>query len=240
MSVEPSAPRAILFDVGDTLLEERRFDLATGIHAAVRDRDRAAALSEEFRAEVIVQHLHHREPLLARWLRNRVPSLQTQSVTEIEDVVWEAIVTLVPRPGVHQALGLVETDDLPLAAVSNAAFSGRVLMSELARHGLALPLRFVVSSAYTGVRKPAAAIFVAALARLQMPASSTWFVGDTWNEDIVGARAAGLQPVWFGGNEAEAGSVPVVRDWDAFMRHYSAARTRARPQANEYTDTEKE
>jgi putative hydrolase of the HAD superfamily len=227
MNAELLAPRAILLDVGGTLLEERRFDLASGIRAVVRDFDRAADLAEEFRAEVIAQHLHHRELLLAHWLRDRVDTLQAQSVAAIEDAVWNAVVTLVPDSGAHRALGQPWTDGVPLAAVSNAAFSGRVLMSELARHGLAAPLRFVLSSADVGIRKPAASIFDAAVARLQIPASSTWFIGDTWNEDILGAREAGLQPLWFRGQEAEAGSVPVLRDWDDFTTCYAAARLRA-------------
>jgi putative hydrolase of the HAD superfamily len=85
----------------------------------------------------------------------------------------------------------------------------------------------VLSSADIGIRKPAAGIFEAAAARLAIPASSTWFVGDTWNEDILGARDAGMQPLWFRGNSAEAGSVPVLRDWDEFLAHYAAARIRA-------------
>lgn len=40
-------------------------------------------------------------------------------------------------------------------------------------------------------------------------------VGDSWENDVVGARAAGMRAVWFerwGGEVAEA-DVPVVRDF---------------------------
>jgi FMN phosphatase YigB (HAD superfamily) len=228
VAAELAAPRAILVDVGDTLLEERRFDLAAGIRAVVGDRDRSDALATTFRTEAAAQHLRHRELLLAGWLHDRVETLRDRSVADIEDIVWRAVVTLAPRPGVHQALMRVVADGVPLAAISNAAFSGRVLTSELARHELAAPLRFVLSSADLNIRKPAVGIFAAAIERLAVPANVTWFVGDTWTEDILGAREAGLQPLWFGGSSAEAGSVPVIGDWAEFGTRYVAARNRAR------------
>jgi putative hydrolase of the HAD superfamily len=138
------------------------------------------------------------------------------------------VVTLTPGSGVHAVLERLVADGIPLAAISNAAFSGRVLRSELARHGLAAPLRFVLSSADIGLRKPATGIFDAGVARLNVLARDTWFVGDTWNDDVLGARQAGLQPLWFRADHTEATSVPILRDWKAFMDHYAAARCRAR------------
>ncbi len=41
-----------------------------------------------------------------------------------------------------------------------------------------------------GWRKPAREIFDAAVSRLGVAANQTWFIGDTVDEDIAGARAA--------------------------------------------------
>lgn len=46
-----------------------------------------------------------------------------------------------------------------------------------------------------GVGKPDPAIFQVALERLGAPAGATFYVGDTFETDVLGARAAGLRPL---------------------------------------------
>jgi putative hydrolase of the HAD superfamily len=120
----------------------------------------------------------------------------------------------------------LSADGVAVAAVSNASFSGRVLHRELSRHGLGADVRFVLSSADLGIRKPAPALFRAALARLGVAAERAWFVGDTFAEDVVGALAAGLTPVWLGGApEANPGAgVLRARDWAAVGALLDASR----------------
>lgn len=103
------------------------------------------------------------------------------------------------------------------------------ILFELARHGLADQLRFVLSSADIGVRKPALTIFREAVDRLGVAAHQTWFVGDTIDEDIAGAFAAGLQPILSSDDatlESPAPTVPAVRTWAEFMSLYTAAGNR--------------
>jgi FMN phosphatase YigB (HAD superfamily) len=158
---------------------------------------------------------------------DRVPSLAQTPLTAVEDRIWEAIVTLVPLPGIDSVFAKLSADGVPIAAISNATFSGRTIRSELARHGLADQLRFVLSSADVGARKPLVAMFTDAVERIGVAADRTWFVGDTIDEDIAGAIAAGLQPILFLSKVTSglAGpTVPVVRNWAEFMSLYTAAR----------------
>ena len=53
----------------------------------------------------------------------------------------------------------------------------------------------VICSAEQGVAKPAAEIFHAALALAGVPAEQAIHVGDSYAEDVLGARAAGITPV---------------------------------------------
>jgi FMN phosphatase YigB (HAD superfamily) len=224
-------PAAVLLDIGNTLLEERRFDLEAGIGEVVLRHDDVGALAAEFRAEVDALHEQNREPLLARWLQSRVPALAGYTLPDIEDRIWRAVVTLVPRAGVSAMLDRLAADGIPVGAVSNAAFSGRVLRAELARHGLADSLRVVVSSADLDSRKPAAPIFEKAVTCVGAAASATWFVGDTIDEDITGALHVGLQGVWFANGAADAmlpSGVPVVHSWSDFLTLYSASVDAAR------------
>ena len=218
------APRAVLFDIGDTVLAEKRFDLEAGIASVVGSRADVDALARAFRALVAESHRRQTEPLLAGWLRAAVPDLADQSVESIEDAIWPAIVTLEPRAGIVTVLSALARDGIVVGAVSNAAFSGRVLELELKRHDLADDFRFVLTSADVGSRKPAAPIFDAAVAQLRVAPADVWFVGDTYDEDIVGARAAGLTPIWFTDERLELSSVEftVVRSWREFGDLYGS------------------
>ena len=55
----------------------------------------------------------------------------------------------------------------------------------------------VVISEEVGVTKPDPRIFRLALGQLRRTAAETVMIGDAWETDIVGARAAGLRPIWF-------------------------------------------
>jgi FMN phosphatase YigB (HAD superfamily) len=220
-------PHAILLDVGDTILRQHWFDLSLGIDAVVHDRARSEELATTFRAYELPAYDRGDECLLAEWLRSQVPSLAELPIDVVEDRIWATVVRMEPLPRVDQVLASLADDRVPIGAVSNAAFSGRAIRAELARHGLATQLQFVLSSADLRIRKPAPGIYSAAIERLRARPSETWFVGDTFDEDIVGATAVGLQPVWLTSGRAvnrPSADVPIVRDWSEFLTLYSSCR----------------
>ena len=191
-------PSALLLDVGGTLLQEDGYDLSAGVRA-LAPRGGAAELAGELQAAVDRVHATNAAELtVARWLEeNRERFAREGSIEALEWELWRATARLTRIPGARAALERLAGAGLALGCVSNAVFSGSVLRRELERHGLAEGLRFVLSSADRGVRKPAPALFEAALALLGSPAEATWFVGDSWSADVEGAAAAGLFPVWF-------------------------------------------
>ena len=65
----------------------------------------------------------------------------------------------------------------------------------LERVGLAEALDGVVTSAEVGARKPDVGIFERALAVAGVRAAEAIHVGDNPDEDVAGARAAGIEPV---------------------------------------------
>lgn len=91
-----------------------------------------------------------------------------------------------------------------LVVVSNWDVS---LHQVLERVGLAGLLDGVVTSAEVGARKPGVAIFERALSLAGVAASETVHVGDSLEEDVAGARAAGIEPVLLlrGGGPGPAG-----------------------------------
>jgi putative hydrolase of the HAD superfamily len=101
--------------------------------------------------------------------------------------LWE----LVPD-GVRPALTALRGRGLTLVVVSNA---NGTLRAHLDRIGLSTYLDHVVDSCDEGVEKPDPRLFEIALARSQARAASTIHVGDIYQVDVVGARAAGIRPV---------------------------------------------
>jgi putative hydrolase of the HAD superfamily len=95
-------------------------------------------------------------------------------------------------PDVRPALERGRELGARLVVVSNWDVS---LHEVLERLGLAALLDAILTSAQAGVRKPDAAIFARALALAGVSATEAVHVGDSLDEDIAGARNAGITPV---------------------------------------------
>lgn len=93
-------------------------------------------------------------------------------------------------PDAKPALRELRERDLKLVVVSNWDIS---LETVLERCGLAGLLDGAISSAGAGARKPDPAIFVPALALAGCEAGEVVHVGDTEEEDVEAARAAGIR-----------------------------------------------
>jgi putative hydrolase of the HAD superfamily len=95
-------------------------------------------------------------------------------------------------PDVPPALGAARARGRRLVVVSNWDVSLNGVLAALA---LAPLLDGVVTSADVGARKPSPAIFEHALALVGAAPTEAIHVGDSLEEDVAGARAAGIEPV---------------------------------------------
>ena len=123
------------------------------------------------------------------------------------------------EPGIHSVLLRAQDLGISTGVISNAMFSGDVLRWELASHGLLECFQFVMSSADYGLQKPHPAIFLTAVGRLGIEPAEIWFVGDSVESDVAGARSAGLTPIWYNrkGNPCDISPEPaIVGSWEEF------------------------
>jgi putative hydrolase of the HAD superfamily len=97
-----------------------------------------------------------------------------------------------PFPDAVPALEELRSRKLRLVCISNWDCS---LGAVLERCGLAGLLDGAISSAEAGARKPDPAIFEPALRLADCRAEEALHVGDTHEEDVDGARAAGIRPL---------------------------------------------
>ena len=84
----------------------------------------------------------------------------------------------------------------PMVLVSNFYGNIGVVLREFGLDGI---FRQIVESAVVGIRKPDPRIFTLGVEALGLPASSVLVVGDSMDKDILPAKQAGCQTVWFKG-----------------------------------------
>ena len=92
-----------------------------------------------------------------------------------------------------------------MGVVSNSIFSSDLLRQDIERFSVLEAFQFIISSAEFGLRKPHPDIFKAAVKKLDTNPSKTWYVGDLWENDVMGSSRAGLVPVWLNASATPAG-----------------------------------
>ena len=217
----------LLIDAMGTLLALQ--DPAPALVAQLRERVRAEVTEEQaraaLRAEIAYYRAHLQEgrdgPSLAA-LRARCGEVVRDALPAVRDAdptaVTEALLTALrfaAYPDALPMLARVRDASARVVVVSNWDVS---LPEVLARAGLASLLDGVVTSAGAGARKPDPAIFEAALALAGVGPEGCLHVGDSLAEDVLGARAAGIEAVLLDrrgalGGRAPAG-VPVIAGLD--------------------------
>lgn len=100
-----------------------------------------------------------------------------------------------PVAGAIALLEAARAAGVPVVVVTNNLRREQQL--KLDRCGLTPLVTALVTSEEIGEPKPAPAIFRAALAAAGVTADEAAMLGDAWEADINGARAAGIHPLWF-------------------------------------------
>ena len=189
--------RAVSFDVGGTLIAPwpsvgdvyARAAHACGIQA------NPEILNRQFRAA---------------WRRRRAFDHSRQAWRELVDQAFHGVCpTPIPAtvfaaifddfgrasawriyPDVLATLSALQAHALDLALVSNWDQRLKPLLAELQ---LTAYFKVIVVSCEVGFTKPEAGIFGAAQAQLRLPAESILHLGDSFDEDVAGARQCGWQ-----------------------------------------------
>ena len=204
--IAPMRRRAILLDALGTLLElEPPLPLLQGLmlerHGIeVADADGWRALRAEMghyrancvRADDAASLLELRlecAEIIATELGGRAQAL---GGAELLPTLLDSL-RFTPFPEVAPTLAAWRERGLRLVVASNWDVS---LHDVLERTGLRELLDGVVTSAQVGSAKPAGELFAAALALADATPAQALHVGDSLDEDIAGANAAGIDAVW--------------------------------------------
>jgi HAD superfamily hydrolase (TIGR01549 family) len=201
-------PKAVIFDLGDTVIFSDSFDALAGNRRLLELADYNPGVTAEdiqkIADEIFPWMDRVREESMIEISAETFDKLLYElvgvtfrvSYDELEKVFWKAATDYKPVPGIYALLDFLDTNHIKTGIISNTIYHAFTLIEELERHNLAQRFSFLISSADYGVRKPHKYIFQVALKKIGLPAPDIWFVGDKPSYDVKGALDAGLYPVW--------------------------------------------
>jgi putative hydrolase of the HAD superfamily len=199
----PAPPSAILLDALGTLVALEppapllRAELSKRFGLEVTEAEAASAIAAEiayYRAHLGEGRdeagLHALRRRCAEVLRSALP----EAGLELDRLVGALLASLrfSAFPDVRPALVAARARGQRLVVVSNWDVS---LVGVLRSLELEPLVDGVLTSAGVGARKPAPAVFERALALAGVSAGEAIHVGDSLDEDVAGAQAAGIEPV---------------------------------------------
>lgn len=209
-------PKAILFDYGQTLIDETGFDALAGTRAVLRDAvenpEQATAEEVQALADAMLHEIGRRgvtpeaqhpvefhNHLFYRYLYESFGMRFTKPIQEVERIFWDTAAPGVPAPGMTALLAYLRKTGIRTGVISNISFSGDTLTERIERIFPEHRFDFILASSEYVFRKPHGRIFRMALHKLKLPAHQVWYCGDHGHFDVHGAAQAGLFPVWYTG-----------------------------------------
>ncbi len=196
--------RAVLFDLGGTLVDER--DFATWTDRAKKlyldfDPDELAHAYQEMLTETDAEPPNpDPEARIVEFWRRTLSRAAQKEVTESTVDKFCALQRQNPTPiqlfsDTRRCLEQLKRERRALGVVSNSTSEARVRQI-LDRAGILDYFNRVVSSGTEGVEKPNPEIFLRAVRRLSVAPADALYVGNLAYTDAKAAQAAGLRAVW--------------------------------------------
>jgi putative hydrolase of the HAD superfamily len=191
-------PRAILFDLDDTL-NDRQATLKIFVEHFLQEF--APKLEPISFDDLLLEY--QRVDAGGYRPRDQAHALLAESLPWLEPVSAELLLRFwydlfpklsVPMPQARETLIALQSRGIKLGLVTNG--KSKIQNRKVDALKLREFLDLILISEDVGIKKPDPRIFQIALERLQFEAAQVWMVGDHPVNDVLGARAAGLTGVW--------------------------------------------
>ena len=223
-------PKMILFDYGQTLIAEQKFDGVKGTEAvlkyATKNKYNLSAEQVQEKASAINKELGRFDPQKRHLVQIEVPNTmftpylyESQGIEiplsneEIDTIFWDAAAPGKPTEGMKEFLEYLKDDGIRTGVISNIAYAAAVVAERINRLLPENAFEFIITSSNYMFRKPNKRIFDLALEKAELAPEDVWYIGDQYECDIKGALSAGLFPVWYVG----AVDSPYTEDKDILM-----------------------
>lgn len=227
-------PKMILFDYGQTLLDETGFDPVKGTAAvmehAVENKYGLTAAQVQAEADAILAEIGRVNangkctcpiemsvyPFDAYLYESNGIKLSI-SYNEAERIFWEVAAPGVPTKGIKEFLCYLKEKGIRTGVISNISYSGKALTERLQKTLPEAEFEFIIASSDYVFRKPSPRLFKLALEKADLQPEDVWYIGDNYECDVEGAAAMGIYPVWYTGavhkKYEKSGDVLEITDW---------------------------
>lgn len=207
-------PKMILFDYGQTLVNEQCFDGIKGTEAvlkyAIKNKYNKSAEEVQAFANKLNQELGRFDPEKRHLFQVEVPNYMftkylyesqgieiSLSSEEIDSVFWDAAAPGKPTKGIREFLTFLNVNQIRTGVISNISYCGNAVVKRINDYIPDNNFEFIIATSEYMYRKPNKHIFELALEKAELQPEDVWYIGDQYQCDIVGASTAGLFPVWY-------------------------------------------
>jgi len=221
-------PKMIIFDYGQTLVSEDRFDPEAGNKAVLKLAKKnpyqiSAKNLQEFTKELNKElgryvpdvreatHIEVHNHLFQNYVYEYYGLEFDYTAAELERVFWDNASTRRATPGIEKFLQFLKETGIRTAVISNISFSGNALKERINTYIPEHNFEFIMATSEYVFRKPHKRIFELALRKAKLEARDVWYCGDNAYFDVDGASKVGINPVWYrGAIEAKNRLLPSV------------------------------
>lgn len=206
--------KAVLMDVGKTIVNNRIISFDTGIKA-IYDLDKSnnkISYEEYYRVYNALKKLTFNEVRkinsevdIKVFLKTLIEITNLKIDLDIEELEYyfqSNVITEELMPNVVDFLQYLHERDIIVIAVSNSCMGSKAIARELKEFGALNYISEVISSCDILIRKPRKEIFDFAIGKVRrinfdIKLNEIAFIGNDFLIDVVGASNAGLVPIWY-------------------------------------------
>lgn len=209
-------PKMILFDYGQTLIREGKYDGLKGTEAVMKyavknernltpaqvQAEADQANDEIGRYDFTKRHLFQIEVpnhIFSNYLYESLGIEIALEADELDRIFWDASSPGTAIEDVQAFLDYLQSEGIRTGVVSNISYSQNVVAERINRLIPGNHFEWILTTSNYVFRKPNRRIFDLALTKAGLKAEEVWYVGDHYECDIVGAKNAGLKPIWYQG-----------------------------------------
>jgi putative hydrolase of the HAD superfamily len=229
-------PKMILFDYGQTLLNEQIFDGVRGTQAVldccVENPDNIAAEQIQELANELNREMRRFIPETSYICELEIHNHQFQkylyecfninpivSPVQLETTFWNAASPGIPTKNIESFLDYLKNQKIRVGIISNISYSGEALTNRINKIFPEHVFEFIIATSEYVFRKPHKRIYELALKKAKLQASEVWYCGDNGICDVDGAKNIGITPVWYKGAIQTSKITPElecisIHDWE--------------------------
>ncbi|MDE7283247.1 MAG: HAD family hydrolase, partial [Lachnospiraceae bacterium] len=190
-------PKMVLFDYGQTLVAEQKFNGIKGTEAvlqyATKNKYNLSAEQVQAKANEINQELGRLDPEKRHLFQIEIPNImftpylyESQGIeialsnSEIDTIFWNAAMPGTPTEGIKDFLEYLKNKGIRTGVISNITFAPSVVSERINKLLPENTFEFIITSSNYIFRKPNKRLFDLALEKAGLKSDEVWYIGDQY------------------------------------------------------------